>query len=692
MSAEETSEVTELSDLFQLTKTSGTNESYIILLEKLHSSSISIPDIVVESLPTSHGYALAVKALNADQYFGTLLESVQRIRSEFLKNKTDDLQIKSSMNSNRDDTEADRKQFSSFLSDIKRDQRESDDTGEDLVIKNSKDSFTFLMINPLSLAGFIALFVFFVQLVSFFLSVSYLSLNPNATSSFIPNEDTLDLPKGVEDSVHVAQGIALLLIIMVHQSIWDSTCNLYTGFNINLEKQGLKKKWWLLSNYLRLFEGLVATFVTFVLVIRAFDVLELFKDFTAMAFISSFDNIVYVLADMSVVGARLKNTVTRCESIIYMANQQVTKSSPIKNPSKFYRARRIIFHPSLFALSLFIAMSAAWIDLVLVPHMNESMLCQTLYMQFDDKVDSRLSYFSGSFELLNGDEKRKGFPTYRENKPYFQQNYNNKKDPRMILRFCNNLGFWVITMEKENEDDECNEDLAFVMSPPVFYNLKYDILAVSQNDWDVMQEVDDRRWMPLEDFRMDCEDEEPKYSMDETEQCTSIEIDERQESFISTRVWATNFTVVKTDSDDIMLVYNHPVYSSVRENYEQEQELIMYLGKRWIITSTNEFKDYTNKTQSDGKQLDLRTYLTKHFHARWSDYQVAFFSEPILTDTPSDVMTPVVLSWVVASPKIPLATQFADENRAVESFLVCSNCNEKSNPCFYEGICQADKT
>ena len=141
-----------------------------------------------------------------------------------------------------------------------------------------------------------------------------------------------------------------------------------------------------------------------------------------------------------------------------------------------------------------------------------------------------------------------------------------------------------------------------------------------------------------------------------------------------------------------MLVYNHPVYSSVRENYEQEQDLIMYLGKRWIIASTNEYRDYTSKTQSGGKQLDLRTHLTKHFHARWSDYQVAFFSEPILTDTPSDVMYPVDLSWVVASPKISRTTQFADENRAVKRFLVCSNFNEKTNPCFYEGFCQANKT
>ena len=78
MSTEETSEVTELSNLFELARTSGSNESYVILLEKLHSTSVAIPDIIVESLPTTtHGHALVVKALNADKYFGILLKSVE---------------------------------------------------------------------------------------------------------------------------------------------------------------------------------------------------------------------------------------------------------------------------------------------------------------------------------------------------------------------------------------------------------------------------------------------------------------------------------------------------------------------------------------------------------------------------------------------------------------------------------------
>ena len=71
-------------------------------------------------------------------------------------------------------------------------------------------------------------------------------------------------------------------------------------------------------------------------------------------------------------------------------------------------------------------------------------------------------------------------------------------------------------------------------------------------------------------------------------QYTLIEIDEREESYIITKVWATNFTIIKIGSNDTMLVYNHPVYSSVSQNYDQEQDLIMSVRKRWTIIYTNE--------------------------------------------------------------------------------------------------------
>lgn len=75
-----------------------------------------------------------------------------------------------------------------------------------------------------------------------------------------------------------------------------------------------------MSNSLRLIEGLLAISITFMIVIRSDKVVDLFKDSTAIGFVSSFDNIVYTLVDMNVIGSRLKKTVTKCEIITFVVN------------------------------------------------------------------------------------------------------------------------------------------------------------------------------------------------------------------------------------------------------------------------------------------------------------------------------------------------------------------------------------
>ena len=93
----------------------------------------------------------------------------------------------------------------------------------------------------------------------------------------------------------------------------------------------------------------------------------------------------------------------------------------------------------------------------------------------------------------------------------------------------------------------------------------------------VIQEGGYKRWTPFEDFGTECEDQESKSSMNKTKKCKLTEIDEREEYCISTKVWGTSFTIRKHSSNDIVLLYNHPVYSRVRDNYNHGRELIMYV-------------------------------------------------------------------------------------------------------------------
>ena len=65
-----------------------------------------------------------------------------------------------------------------------------------------------------------------------------------------------------------------------------------------------------------------------------------------------------------------------------------------------------------------------------------------------------------------------------------------------------------------------------------------------------------------------------------------------------------------------MLVYSHPVYSSVSQNYDQEQDLIMSVRKRWTIIYTNEllrtcYSKFNNVEVSEQIYL-LEYHFTSH--------------------------------------------------------------------------------
>ena len=92
--------------------------------------------------------------------------------------------------------------------------------------------------------------------------------------------------------------------------------------------------------------------------------------------------------------------------------------------------------------------------------------------------------------------------------------------------------------------------------------------------------------------------------------------------------------------------------------------------------------EYEDKTVLQG----LAKYLNDSFHGYWSTYRVAFFSEPVLIDTPQDTLTPAGLNWFSAIDDDDDNTKQVDNDRQQSSVLICSLCNETSNPCFYEGI------
>ena len=155
--------------------------------------------------------------------------------------------------------------------------------------------------------------VFAIQTTSYLLAI-FEDVQP--TQNDFERNAPLNIPLGATRLVHAGQAIAILLTFLVNDGLWESTIQLLNGYNSDLKKAGVKYIWWLVSNILRFTEGLAATFVIFVLIVVSDDIVTLFKDFTAMTFISSMDDVVFVLAGMSVLGKALKEATEAGDDIV----------------------------------------------------------------------------------------------------------------------------------------------------------------------------------------------------------------------------------------------------------------------------------------------------------------------------------------------------------------------------------------
>ena len=554
-------------------------------------------------------------------------------------------------------------------------------------IPNLQDTYSFVLFGPSS-SSFLSFLVFCLQIACYFLVLSSFFFSSDFQLKVQP------FPKGVDKFVHWAQGFAIIIILLILDSFWETASALLNGYDARLKLQGIQYRWWFISHLLRLIEVMFSVTATYLLVLYSYNVLDLFKDYTAITFVSSFDNICFVLAQMNVFGRPVKKTIERfsaATAIVYR-RAETSKTSSSNGRINWVGVKSLFFHPTFFGSILLISMYSFWLFELVYPQLEGRLLCQKVYMQLDDDVNPDLTYFSGSYELLKGNDKRGWHPSYIESKAY--EMYDQHNYARMILRFCGNIDSWVLALERSDHEEECKDDNLLVKSDKVEDIEKYDLFELSKEDWSVKQQ-NSGRWMPLKDVVLTCEDEEPKYSVEQTDVCELIEIDEREDPFESSRLWSTKFAILKHPDYNVS-VYGHPVYTAVTRNNSvpstdtQDLELILYLGKRWAMMSTNDLIDY--QIMKDGNNIDLSSYFRTKFHAKWSNYTVEFFSETVTSDSTIDTLTPVGLSWVMASQKISGKKQRANDKRTTNSLFVCGKCNNETNPCFYEGICLPDQT
>ncbi len=561
-----------------------------------------------------------------------------------------------------------------------------------------EDAFSFIMVAPTSFGAFAGIFTFCLQMSSYVLIL--LSLQTGSGQTY-KEENLFSVPAGVSMPLTLSQGISIFFLIMVQDGLWGAAMIFLDGFDPNLRKEGIIRTAWYFGNSLRFIEGICMTAVTFFLIVRSSNVVTLFKEFTAMMFITSLDDTVFVLGEKGYLTKSIRDTADRVSNMTYFSTFAIDDDDDDDDDYRELIMDIIKGVLRLFLLLVILGlMFYLWAVYVVIPQQNGKYLEDILYIQIGDTTFPSLSRMSGFYE--------KNTKSMKDNRvTYVGESIKTEKNESVIIRYCLTVGGWVFTFENPKDSSkECEN--AFIKSMHLVDEVSFD-LYVHQPDWLGKLNFEDKgRDIPMyEEVKIISVQKErikePPFShVNPNITCTQIRLDERFPSFAGTKQWSDTYDILVDDETGEMLsVYQRPVFYSkdplfdVSENWD----VILFLGYRWALLSPNQrFKGMNNDTKLVKSYADLVAYI-KRFDGYSSNYEVAFFSDPVKILSSNDLALPVLLKWYSATSLLILSNggrrQTADKKREVGASFICSTCSNQPdagtyNKCFFEGQCQSD--
>ena len=568
-----------------------------------------------------------------------------------------------------------------------------------------QDAFAFIMVAPRSFAAFAGIITFCLQISSYGLIL--ISFRTGSGRSF-KDENLFSVPAGVALSLTLSQGISIFFLIMVQDGLWGAAMIFLDGFDPNLRKEGISRTAWYFGNSLRFIEGICMTGVTFLLIVRSSNVVTLFKEFTAMMFITSLDDTIFILGEKGFLSKSIRDIADRVQNMTYFSTFAIDDDDDDDD----YRELIIDILKGLLRLFLLLVilgfMFSFWAIYVVIPQRNGEYLEDRLYIQIGDTTFPALSRMSGFYEK-NVTKKNDDRVTYEA------KSFMTETNGTVIIRYCNDInsdgGGWVFTFENNDDSStECNH--AFIISTDLSDEALYDFY-VDQPSWlgKLSFKAEGRPTIPMYDEIQIIsvkvkEIEDPPFShMSQNETCPQIRLDERFPGFAGTKQWSDKFDILVDDkSDSPLSVYQRPVFYSKDPYYNvtKNWDIILYLGYRWALLSPNQYYKGRKNHETDlvESYADLVNYI-KRFDGYSSNYEVAFFSDPVRIRSSNDLVLPVLLNWYSATSLLSQSNggrrQTADERRESKASIICSTCSNQPdagvyNKCFFEGQCQPNDT
>ena len=251
-----------------------------------------------------------------------------------------------------------------------------------------------------------------------------------------------------------------------------------------------------------------------------------------------------------------------------------------------------------------------------------------------------------------------------------------------MLAYCTKDSTWTFAFNDDESFDPCDYKELLAKSSET---KAFDVMEVASETWFSKEDV------PLEYIEF---------------LCNGVAVD-RCETIEQTQtdgIWCPALNVPTVDNIDGFVggtatdfeaqkgldAHKHPIYWGRPLGDESTLNLILFTGRRWVLTDTNKL----NISATDIGNM----FQSGNFHA--SDLPkeaVTFLSDAV--DSATDTCSPLGLAWHhakysevedVGIRNSKLFFPSPDLTRPVDTRLSCSKCNNQTNPCLFEGVCQSD--
>jgi hypothetical protein len=493
-------------------------------------------------------------------------------------------------------------------------------------------------------------------------------------------QNPFNVPANIDGAVRIAQILALLIAIISQDDMRFGMEGMIQGmptiFQGSRSFHRMTRIKWKLSYFVRFSVGIITMIGTFFLVIQADNVFDLFLNFSGIEFISSIDDLAFMLALKGYMGKKIART----------AQKLVDARFSLHNIEKGYFTTKKV--REMFLLLLVASLVLGSYSVIFFWQSSEKFLDEYIKVEFGDDVVPHLGLFNGCFKKIESK-----IIVHDSHVVYFQVGY---EEDGGRIGYCDGTDFKGWTLFTGN--DPCENKIAKSAEM-----MSYDLLDATFTNW-YSSDGEPLDYVRLTSFDSDLDGKCRESVFMQTELCSILTIEEEFVGF-GTETRDNAILVHARDyvrlADDLFF-YGHPIFiqeSPKSGDNEVQEDVIFFIGRRWVLARSSNLPLNSEVTEYAARKEEIVEFFRRNdfwiFNMLQNQAFAAFLSEA----TPiSNQGTPLGLRWY--DSRYPpqenpdqLAVVFPSANigRQIDAVFTCGMCHSKS-PCKYDGRCRADGT